>query len=86
MPPLQQMSFSQMPMPQLPIPGPYAFVSQTGSGSFNNFKGNNFKNKGKGKKFLFGGNQSQQQSLYGGQTSSIAISSRVSTNAKMPDL
>lgn len=42
---------------QLPYSGPQAFVSQYGSGTYNNFKGNNFKSKGKGNKF-FSGNQS----------------------------
>ncbi|KAM1135223.1 hypothetical protein TB2_044217 [Malus domestica] len=48
----------QVPQPtqfqQLPLPGPYAFVSQTGSGTYNNFRGNNFRYKGKGKKFNAG--------------------------------
>ncbi|KAM0990121.1 hypothetical protein ACFX2C_008683 [Malus domestica] len=34
--------------------GPYAFVSQAGSGIYNNFRGQKFKYKGKGKKFHSG--------------------------------
>ncbi|KAM1109218.1 hypothetical protein TB1_008081 [Malus domestica] len=34
--------------------GPYAFVSQAGSGTYNNFRGQKFKYKGKGKKFHSG--------------------------------
>ena len=87
----QMQPFQQLPFSQLPLPDPYAFVAHTGSGSYNNFKANNFKPKGKGKKFHFGGNNSPQQSLYGGNTflSSPAICfirSRVSTTAKMPNL
>ncbi|KAM1804715.1 hypothetical protein ACFX12_030548 [Malus domestica] len=51
-------SFSPMaPFQQLPFPsptGPVAFVSQTGSGTYNNFRGNNYRNKGKGKRFNTG--------------------------------
>lgn len=46
---------------------PLAFVSQNGSGSYNNFRGNNYRTKGKGKKlysqnsqgYQFNGPQSQ---------------------------
>ncbi|XP_028950425.1 uncharacterized protein [Malus domestica] len=69
----QPFSKQQLPYPQfqqLPFPGPLAFVSQSGSGTYNNFRGNNFKHKGKGKKFFQGnqGNQGQfpQQFSFGG--------------------
>lgn len=51
-------SFPAMPQSQqLPFSttnGPIAFVSQTGSGTYNNFRGNNYRSKGKGKKFNAG--------------------------------
>lgn len=56
-PPLQPMPFPSQ-VPPMFTPGPFAFVSQQGSGTYNNFRGHNFKGKGKGKKF-FSGNQSQ---------------------------
>lgn len=50
---LQQMTFPTQ-FSQMPVSGPFAFVSQSGSGSYNNFRGNTYKNKGKGKKFFSG--------------------------------
>ncbi|XP_050124249.1 uncharacterized protein LOC126601564 isoform X1 [Malus sylvestris] len=49
-------SFSPMAQfQQLPFPnGHVAFVSQTGSGTYNNFRGTNYRNKGKGKRFNTG--------------------------------
>ncbi|KAM1941073.1 hypothetical protein ACFX13_028698 [Malus domestica] len=35
----------------VPMHTPLAFVSQSGSGTYNNFRGTNFKSKGKGKRF-----------------------------------
>lgn len=49
---------------QLPFPRPVPFVSQTGSGTYNNFRGNNYKPKGKGKKFFSGGNQQPNQAHF----------------------
>lgn len=59
---LQQMPFTTQ-FSQMPISGPFTFVSQTGSGSYNNFGGNNCKNKGKGKgnKFFSGSQPPQSQ-------------------------
>ncbi|KAB2622362.1 WD repeat-containing protein 43 [Pyrus ussuriensis x Pyrus communis] len=42
--------FQQLPMPYISNV-PMAFVAQNGSGSFNNFRVNNYKGKGKGKRF-----------------------------------
>lgn len=54
---LQQMPFlAQMPL----MNNPLAFVSQTESGTYNNFKGNNFKLKGIGKKFYYDFQQPHQ--------------------------
>ncbi|KAM1351501.1 hypothetical protein ACFXTH_005260 [Malus domestica] len=49
-------SFSPMAQfQQLPFPnGHVAFVSQTGSRTYNNFRGTNYRNKGKGKRFNTG--------------------------------
>lgn len=57
-------SFLAIPQFQhLPFPstnGHAAFVSQTGSGTYNNFKGNNYRSKG-GKKFNAGYQSSSHQ-------------------------
>lgn len=42
--------FQQLPMPYVPM----AFATQNGYGSYDNFRGNNFKGKGKGKRFYSG--------------------------------
>ena len=58
--PFQQLAaFPQMSFPQQN--GPFAYVTQTGSGTYNNFRGNQFKPKGKGKKFYSGSQQYFQQ-------------------------
>ncbi|KAM0958955.1 hypothetical protein ACFX2C_024187 [Malus domestica] len=54
--------FQQMPFPNqmFQMNSPLACVSQGGSGTYNNFRGNNFKPKGKGKKFYTNFQQPQQ--------------------------
>ncbi|KAM1885022.1 hypothetical protein ACFX14_037751 [Malus domestica] len=54
--------FQQMPFPNqmFQMNSPLAFVSQGGSGTYNNFRGNTFKPKGKGKKFYNNFQQHQQ--------------------------
>ncbi|KAM2325120.1 hypothetical protein ACFX1X_024529 [Malus domestica] len=54
--------FQQMPFPNqmFQMNSPLACVSQGGSGTYNNFRGNNFKPKGKGKKFYNNFQQPQQ--------------------------
>lgn len=44
------LGFQQLPMSYVPM----AFVTQNGYGSYDNFRGNNFKGKGKGKMFYSG--------------------------------
>lgn len=69
-----QMSVSQSqqisPMPFSQMSGPYAHVAQNGSGTYNNFRGPNFKSKGKGKKFYSSSQPSfRQPSVIGSQSS-----------------
>ncbi|KAM1555248.1 hypothetical protein ACFX1T_007769 [Malus domestica] len=62
MPPFQQLPmFQSMHVSQMS--GPYACVAHNGSGTYNNFRGPNFKLKGKGKKFYSGSQSSFQQPL-----------------------
>ncbi|KAM1500115.1 hypothetical protein ACFX10_022715 [Malus domestica] len=70
MPPFQQLPmFQSMLVSQMS--GPYACVAQNGSGTYNNFRGSNFKPKGKGKKFYSGSQSSLQQPLVTSSQSSL---------------